>query len=427
MRKGNKAKALIAVLALALALNAFGFAYASEVPQLEAEYVFEDLPEIEPVTDIETPQEEDAAVVLNAGDEVIPFAAVDDGVNVVPGAVIKYGERYFRVSGETNLVNGGGAFDAAPSNMRPNDTTSGVQDTFMGGVVNHVGNEGHQAPGCLMTTDLLVWRHRFDSDKMYVLSSWIKLDGGATLNDGQRAVAGTTDVVYGGNHSVTAVGGTTEWQQDFCIFTGNGVERFYYLQLNGIGTLYFDDFYVYEVEEIEAELNLNSHKLEYVSDGETKAVSVDNGSPIPGTGTFYHVITYGNELPEEYLLTGVLALFKNDTLVKIYTVNTKTGQGQFTDSGPVPAVGTVDIGFEIPEGDDPADYGYIALVLNRGSLFDALGRPRESTYTEDGTTHVSNPVHVGERFGAGYIGTDLAEIEGGVQLKSLENIGKDGE
>ena len=118
MRKGNKAKALIAVLALALALNAFSFAYASEVPQLEAEYVFEDLPEIEPVTDIETPQEEDAAVVLNAGDEVIPFAAVDDGVNVVPGAVIKYGERYFRVSGETNLVNGGGASTTPPAVCR---------------------------------------------------------------------------------------------------------------------------------------------------------------------------------------------------------------------------------------------------------------------------------------------------------------------
>lgn len=389
MRKGNKSKALIAVLALALALNVFGTALA-EAPELESVLEFEPAVDMgEPTApEAETPEAavEEEVTALAAGDE--------EGTTVQPGSLFQYGDRYFRVkSGAANLFNGGGENGGFDTSVSPVEEGSG-KDTLYSNTAAWTSAEGHNAAGCLAwNAGQVIWRHDFDPTKLYVMSAWYKFDGAINLNDGQRHLAGANDLSTDGTHyneigrNRPATGG---WQQDFFVFKGisqsNG--QFMYLQVvdNG-GTLYMDDVIIYEVEELEAQLSITGHTLE-AEDGTTYDVGA--GAEIPAAGKYFHLIRYENELPNEYLLTGVLLLYKGNKLEKIFTVNTKTGRGTFSDTGMVAASGTVDIMFEIPEGEDVSQYGYSAFLVDRGKPFSVLGVPRE---TAAGDAAV-NPINV---------------------------------
>ncbi|MCH5186774.1 MAG: S-layer homology domain-containing protein [Oscillospiraceae bacterium] len=400
MRKGNKSKALIAVLALALALNMFPAAFAAG-PVLETELEFEPAvdeseilaPEIgEP--EIDLPEEE--AVAELSADGVASVMAVGDeeGVSIQPGMLFQYGDRYFRVNNSaTNIFNGGGANGGFDSKAVINGESSN-QDVLYSNTAVWDATEGHDAPGCLAwSTGQVIWRHTFDTNKYYVMSAWYKFEGNINLNDGQRHLAGANDVEtdsvhsneIGRNRSIT--GG---WQQEFFVFNGirqsNG--QFMYVQVvdNG-GTLYLDDVVIYEVEEIKAQLTINGHTLESES-GDSYNVAA--GETIPAPGTYYHLIRYENELPNEYLLTGVVVLNKDDKLEKIFTVNTKTGRGTFSDTGMVAASGTVDIMFEIPEDEDVSHYSYTAFLTDRDKPFAILGTPR----TTAGAGEAINPMFV---------------------------------
>lgn len=422
MRKGNKSKALIAVLALALALNGFTAAFAAG-PVLETALEFEPAvdeseilaPEIDE-PEIDFPEEEPVAELSADGAVSVLAAGDEEGVSIQPGTLFQYGDRYFRVSNSAdNIFNGGGSNGGFDSKPVINGESSN-KDVLYSNTAVWNSTEGHDAPGCLAwTTGQVIWRHDFEATKYYVMSAWYKFEGNINLNDGQRHLAGANDVETDSVHSNeigrnrTATGG---WQQEFFVFNGikqsNG--QFMYLQVvdNG-GTLYLDDVVIYEVEEIKAQLTINGHTLESESGD---SYNVASGATIPAPGTYYHLIRYENELPNEYLLTGVVVLYKDDKLEKIFTVNTKTGRGTFSDTGMVAASGTVDIMFEIPEGEDISHYRYTAFLTERDNPFAVLGTPRT---TASGSNAV-NPVFV---YGEGY-------GEAGASA-SIASLGKDGE
>lgn len=418
MRKGNKSKALIAVLALALALNVFAVAYAAG-PDLEAALEFEPAvdeseilaPEIDE-PEIDATEEEPVAELADAQGEVTVLAAGDEeGTTIQPGMVFQYGERYFRIdAGATNIFNGGGAnggFDTAPSISEEAKS----KRVLYSNTATWNTTEGHNAPGCLAwSAGQVIWRNDFETNKYYVMSAWYKFEGNINLENGQRHLAGAHDIGTDNVHT-NEIGHNRErtggWQQEFFVFSGvwqdNG--QFMYLQVvdNG-GTLYMDDVVIYEVEEIKAQLTISGHTLENESGD---SYNVASGTTIPAPGTYYHLIRYENELPNEYLLTGVVLLYKDDKLEKIFTVNTKTGRGTFSDLGMVAASGTVDIMFEIPEGEDISAYRYTAFLTERDNPFAVLGGPRLTA----GNNMAINPVFV---YGEGY---------GAV----TESLGKDGE
>lgn len=403
MRKGNKSKLLIAVLAFALALNAFCFAgMASEgfevvldfeevpgdneiaaaeelVPMEEEVFAVEEIPAEE-----ETPAEEEEAVVMasaaseNGG---ISLEADSTGQDISPESIFVYNGSLYKVTGKVNIVSAGGGFDTKPS-ILPSGTSSDTKDSFINsvdGAVEYDSTEGHTDPGCLKWSNgVLIWRHAFETGKLYVYSVWYKFTGTADLYDSQRQLAGANDVAGGTHYNTLTNDGTETWQQDWCVFKGDSSEyKFLYAQLTGSGTIYIDDFYIYEVEEYTESLSVDSHFLERQSDMQIFDVPSEG---IPSAGEYYHVINYTNVNVVEYPVTGVVALMKDGKLVKIFASSTRTVRGRLDGTTIKPASGTIDIWFEIPElgeGEDISQYSYIAYVVNEGNPFGILGSPSE--------------------------------------------------
>lgn len=396
MRKGNKSKLLIAVLTLALALNAFGVAVTADEdvePVLEFEEILSDeetaeeiefveideLNEADEIAEEELAEEidEDIVSLAETEDDSVRLMAESDGQTVSPGTIFVYNNTVYRVKETaTNIVSGGGGFDTAPTILE--SSTSTRTDNFINSYASYNSSEGHSSPGCLeWSSGVTIWRHYFESGKLYIYSMWYKFTGTADLNDNQRHLAGAKDVATGEQHyNLLTNDGTETWQQDWCVFEGDSSEeKFLYAELTGSGTIYIDDFYIYEVEEYDF-LDVKSHQLERQSDMQVFDVP---SSGIPSSGEYYHVINY--ETFKDYTVTGVVALMKDGKLVKIYAASTITNssKGKVDENGSlIPAAGTVDIWFEVPEleeGESLSQYSYMAYIVSEGNPFGILDLP----------------------------------------------------
>lgn len=382
---------LVMLLTLLLAFNAFGFAYAAD-GGVELALEFEDVlsddeiaqteesaPKAEDEIVYEEIEEDVSAVVEPAEAEDAELLDAAAGQNVAPGTIFVYNNTIYKIKDDAvNIVDqaGDGSFTTAPSIYKDDDTSTRT-DHFINTsqTASYDATEGHNAPGSLKwSSGVLIWRHTFETGKLYIYSMWYKFTGTADLDDSQRHLAGANDVAGGTHSNPLTNDGTETWQQDWCVFEGNaGEDKFLYAQLSGSGEIYIDDFYIYEVEKYDA-FQITSNQLERQSD--LSVVSVP-ASGFSASGEYYHVVNYENLNVTDYTVTGVVALMKDDKLVKIFASSTRTNRGKVSVDGSItPAIGTVDIWFEIPEledGEDISQYSYMAYIVTEGNPFGILG------------------------------------------------------
>ncbi len=373
MRKGNKSKVLILVLALALDLNTFGFAFAES--EIEAELLFEEVLSAE-----ETQAAEEEAVITLSEDEV-ELQAADDYMEIAPDRILYYADRLFKVKSDAvNEVAGGGDFENFDANLyMVQSDDSNLTDQFMRrGTSTTAGKDatgGIDGSACIyVSSGILGWRHQFETGKLYAMTISMKMDSGVNLYDGQRHLAATKDLATESNHSLTArenTATTGQWEQDWFVFEAVDDIRMLYLQLEGSGTIYIDNFYIYEVEEYTETISVDSHELE---DSVGNVIKVP-ANKIPSTGVFWHSMKYTNLNVEEYPVTGVVALMKDNKLERIFSPNTRTVRGALVNGSILEARGSVDVKFEIPEGEDVSRYSYMAYMVYEGNPFAIVGAP----------------------------------------------------
>lgn len=395
MRKGNKSKVLMVVLALALALSTLSIAYADGglVDMAEFEEV---LNEAVAVPDVDEPAQE--PVIEEPADEVVELAALDgeveleaavdeDGITLTPGRIFVYNDRLFKVLDNAENIVKNGDFNNKVDILASGDTN--IADTFLipgessTSDLAWADGVGRNGSGALVYTyGTFCWRHKFSSTKTYAMSIWYKLEG-STINfyGGQRGIAGAIDATTGLVHT-NEIGAsrpiTGGWQQDFVVFHGDdAIIRFLYAQIEGSGTVYVDDFYIYEVEEYAESIGIDSHYLENSADN--SIVEVPNIS-IEQPGKYYHIINYTNYNIIEYPVTGVVAVMKDGALYKLFSTNTRTVRGYLIDGTVEEASGSIDIPFEIKlqPGEDISQYSYIAYMVNEGNPFSIIGKPQDN-------------------------------------------------
>ncbi|MGN1097633.1 MAG: hypothetical protein ACI4SS_01910 [Clostridia bacterium] len=386
MRRGNRTKRIVALLTVALALNAFAFAPAAqqeelvneelelvqnftEIPNETAEEISE--PDAEEPQEIEAAEDADEVFALEVGD--VSLQAADDvGQTVLPGKVIKYGGKMYEVKG-SNYVSRGGADGTFEVN--PGDGLLGTERTdniIMDGSIsyNWTTDEAHSGERSLAIWGAgghFIWRHAFSSDKLYVYSMWFKFDDGANLSNGDRHIAGAIDVETGSMH-YNELGRVTDitggWQQDLCVFRGSNDDKFVYYTPANDSRIYIDDFVVYEVEEI-TPFEITSYRLE---DYDWNVYD-----EIPGPGEYYHYINYVSSVDEERDVTLVFAMFKDGKLESITTESVRIEAATLANGVLTKRRNSVMHKFVIPEGRDVSNLSYMAYLVENNDPFEIMG------------------------------------------------------
>ncbi len=355
----NKTKLVIAILAAALALNSFAIVpYAEE--DLEMVLDFKDAPD-------------QLAVSEELGDVGLEATEDEVGQTVAPGKYISYNGRVFKVSENAVSFVTDGTFDTDPGITDDSNSSRTESFNFSSSSPTYVTTEGHDALGSVRIDpgNILIWRRSFESNKLYVYSAWFKLTGDAVFDDNQRHLAGAIDIATGSSHNnelgrtVTKTGG---WQQDMCVFNGAGTGEDRLAYLTNVGSndpIYIDDFVIYEVEEVEA-IEVTGHSMEDDDWNEY--------DEIPAPGEYSHIIRYENNFTSVVALRGVVALFKDGKLVKIYTKDVNSRVGALADGNLSPGRGTVEIRFTVPEGEDVSAYSYVAYLCSPSNPFYIYGK-----------------------------------------------------
>ncbi len=383
MRNSTSTKLIVALLAFVLAFNVGVFAQA-DGDDVGMVFDFVDAPnELEDEVAVDFGISD--GLELPALEEDAEIMAVNNGQVVAPGRVIEYNGRTYRVIGQQNMMTalGDGSFSSMPSPYSTNsDRNVSPDGTFIStndGTI--VTNDGHDAPGCFeFTGGIVIWRcgaSTFSSDKYYVYSGWFKFDKNADIVNGERKLAGTTDV---DTHSVhyneigRKIEKTGDWQQDFCVFNGNDDYRFLYLQYTGSGAIRLDDMMIYEVEPIPTFTIEGSPLLE---ETDTWDVYTDY---IPKSGVDYnYVIKYQSNVTKSSNLNGVLILFKDNKLYKISQSTAGMRTAVITDAGElVSGEGAIPIPFTIDSGEDISRYSCLGYICDGDDPFNILGAASDS-------------------------------------------------
>lgn len=375
MRKGNKLKAITFALALSMVLNGSVFAVNAWDGDLDVVYDAEELVNetlLEEVPDADVT--EDAVSLLEA-DALAEVMAVDeDGQDVVPGNIITYDGRLFKIpEGARNLVTNG------DFEVQPSITTSGDTDVMIlnGGATGtwtesaaHSGSHGLRITG----TGTWIYRHEQTKGKIYVYSCWYKLEGNANFDDGYRHIAGTVANFDGGDVYYNEIGrgvpATGGWQQLLVVYRCGDGTRFsnYTGMIGGTGAICMDDMVLYEIEEVEETITVDGGSMMNLDTFE------EFTEDFPASGDYVYIINYTNETPFAYNLTGVVAIMKNNQLVRIYTLDQRSVVGSVSNGNLRPRSDSIQMEIQIPEG-DVSQYSCMAYIVERGKPFAMFGLP----------------------------------------------------
>ncbi len=380
MRNGARTKLFVLLLAVSLVFNAAAFAQEAD-DGMGMDFDF-----------VEAPNELDEDVTVDLGMDFVDDVVLQEeaeaelmaaeGQKIAPGRVIEYNGLTYRIEANaTNFVTaiGDGSFSAMPN---PFSQDSGAADrTFIataGGSINP--NDGHDGLGCFeYDSGTLIWRcgaNTFTSDKYYVYSAWFKFTGDANLDNGQRHIAGTSDVINDSPH-VNEIGRdiekTGDWQQDMCVFRGAGSEnRFLYLPyVGGKGSIRMDDFVIYEVTPIPA-IVIDDNTVE-------NPVTWEEYDEIPDVGVPYNqIINYTVNITNPMVFNGVVAIFKDGKLWDIVQRQVDSRTAILYDGELTPAKGSVSVPFEIDEGEDVSRFSCLAYLCDPKDPFNIYGNASES-------------------------------------------------
>ena len=360
----NRTKLIVALLAMALTLNVAAFA---QVPGdgVEMEFDFVEAPN-DLTQDIDIEFGADTDIDL-AEIEAALMAASVEGQTIAPGKVVTHNGKTYRIKDTENVAASMAGFDNAPEVATSGETnTLIVQD----GSWNYNTSDGHDALGCLeISGGTFIWRHNFESNKLYVYSAWWKVQGGFNFQDDQRQLEGAYDPDTGASH-YNEIGRdveiTHDWQQDMAVFKGNSAERrFLYVPVSG-GSVLLDDVYIYEVELIPS-FEINNCAIENPSDWTETTY-------IPEAGVQYnHVISYTVNVTEPIKFNGIVAIFKDGKLVEIVQKQVNSRTATLIDGELDSRVGTVSVPFMIPAGEDVSRYSCVAYLSDPTNPFNVYG------------------------------------------------------
>lgn len=372
------------VLALSLALNAFAMAAIADDPGFEVQFDdFEELPDNDETAIEEVQIDEDfnpfAADVLEAEDEVTVLADDEEGQNVVPGNIITYDGKMYKIpDGASNLIVNGN-FESQPAiTTTYSDSTNvmiltGAEYSWTAGSA-HTGNYGLR-----IANEGANWIYRYEQTmgKTYVYSCWVKFDGDANFDNSYRHIAGTQANFDSGGNYYIEIGRDIEitggWQQIFVVYQCGDTTRFSnYFKLTGSGALNIDDMVLYEVEEVDETITVEGG---YAVNMDTFDIYEDE---IPEGGDYYFVISYANKTPYRYNITGVVAVMKDDKLEKIYTYDQISSAGSLVGGTLEPKAGEIYLEISVPSDADMSRYSFISYVTEQGNPFGLFGIPSDS-------------------------------------------------
>lgn len=385
MRNGTRTKLFVLLLAASLAFNAAAFAQEAD-DGMGMDFDFVEAPnELTEDVSVDLGTDFVDEAVLQADAEAELMAA--EGQKIAPGRVIEYNGQTYRIEAAAeNLIPpvGDGSFSAMPNPISQDSNRENSPDrvTFIctGGYSLNT-SDGHDAPGCFeYNSGILIWRcgaSTFAADKFYVYSAWFKFTGDANLNDDQRHIAGTNDVANNSSHHNEIghnIEKTGDWQQDMCVFHGNGDNKFLYLEYSGgEGSIRVDDMVIYEVTPIPS-LEINGYTVEDPDTWEEFA-------EIPEPGSYNQIINYTVNVTQPLNFNGVLALFKDGQLVKIIQRQVDSRTAILYDGQLTSANGSVSIPFDIPAGEDVSRYSCLAYLCDYSDPFNIMGDASSSYAT----------------------------------------------
>ncbi len=384
MRKGNKSKVLMIVLALSLALNAFALAAAADDPGFEVLFDFEELPDVDETAIEEVQLDEDINPIsvdaLEADDEVTVLADDEEGQNVVPGNIITYNGKMYKIPNEAPNLITNGTFENQPTIITGYSSNTDVMILDGNGSYSWSESAAHTGTrGLRITGDGANWiyRHEQNKGKLYVYSCWVKLEGNANFDNGYRHIAGTQASFDQGGSYYIEIGRdipiTGGWQQIFVVYRCGDTTKFSnFFKLVGSGAINVDDMVLYEIEEVDETITVDGG---YAVNMETFDIYEDE---IPEGGDYYFVISYSNKTPYRYNVTGVVAVMKDDKLEKIYTYDQISSAGSLVGGALQPKAGEIFLEVSVPKDADMSRYSFVSYVTEQGNPFGMFGIPSDS-------------------------------------------------
>ncbi len=371
MRNCKKTRLLVALLVVALTFNVASLAFAEGV---EVNFELVEVPNGLEAAD-EGLDGFEFAADQPADMGTVETLAAEQGMMIEPGKYFTYnGKPYKVLDNATNVAStiGGanGGFDTRPS-VTISDQGADVLLSVNSDGWDYNTSDGHNSPGCYeFKNGRTIWRHTFEN-KMYVMSSWWKFTGNDGIADDYRHVAGAVDVDTGSQHTIEFgrnVDITHDWQQDLCVFNGNPADnKFFYIVHTGGGTVYIDDLVIYEVEPIDP-FSIDGYVIEDPNDWNA------NLTNIPSTGKFNHIITYTTNMTGPIVFNGVVVVFKDNKLYRIYQKEVNSRTATLINGDLTSETGAVSIEFEVPEGEDVSRFSYVSYLSDASNPFYVYGQ-----------------------------------------------------
>lgn len=336
----------------------------------EAEDVTEE--EVEDVTEAEDATEaEDEELATDAEDEVEEeevldlFAATlrDGGVYVTPGednaAVFTHENIRYRVkAGQGNAIKLDG-FESNPEiKTEPIIPTAKNILQANGEITTDSAHSGYF--GLSVSAGDFVYRTGVTGNQVYVFSAWVKMPGGNTIGDDDRAYnvavvnkEGVVERKYvvGWNEIGRDVEATGSWQQ--ILFTFRAPENgLFVIDFNykGRTPLAIDDIELYE-----AEVFYNPLEIRDITCKDANGDAYTYETKFTTSGTLTHTTTLYNSDEDDVFFTGVMVLYKNDIMIDMATIE---------DCALVLDETEVTFEIEIPEDDDLSQYKYMVYFVN---------------------------------------------------------------